>query len=52
MRVLQLIDSLHPGGAERVSVNIANALVENIDKSFLCVTREEGILKESLTPSV
>ena len=52
MRVLQLIDSLHPGGAERVSVNIANALVENINKSFLCVTREEGILKESIAPSV
>ncbi len=52
MRVLQLIDSLHPGGAERVSVNIANALVNDIDKSFLCVTREEGILKSSLSSDV
>lgn len=52
MRVLQLIDSLHPGGAERVAVNIANALVGKIDKSYLCVTREEGLLKESITNGV
>ena len=52
MRALQLIDSLHPGGAERVSVNMANALVNNIEKSYLCVTREEGILKPSLDSNV
>lgn len=52
MKVLQLIDSLHPGGAERVSVNIANALSAKIDKSFLCATRAEGVLKTSLDPDV
>ncbi len=52
MRVLQLIDSLQPGGAERVSVNIANALSVKIDKSFLCATRVEGALKSSLDPDV
>lgn len=52
MRVLQLIDSLHPGGAERVSVNIANALVRDIDKSFICCTREEGILKSEIDSEV
>ncbi|WP_055435378.1 glycosyltransferase family 4 protein [Lacinutrix algicola] len=52
MRVLQLIDSLHPGGAERVAVNIANALASSIEKSYLCVTREEGLLKESLNPQI
>lgn len=52
MRVLQIIDSLNPGGAERVAVNIANALAKNIDGSFLCATREEGILKSSIDSSV
>lgn len=52
MRVLQLIDSLHSGGAERVAVNIANALSKKIDKSFLCTTREEGLLKSSLDSHV
>lgn len=52
MRVLQLIDSLHSGGSERVSVNIANSLVNRIDKSFLCATRHEGMLKLSLDNNV
>jgi len=52
MRVLQLIDSLETGGAERVSVNIANALASQIDASFLCATRKEGLLKESLQTNV
>ena len=52
MRVLQLIDSLHSGGSERVSVNLANSLVNRIDKSYLCVTRQEGMLKLSLDNKV
>ncbi len=52
MRVLQLIDSLETGGAERVSVNIANALASQIDISFLCATRKEGLLKKSLQTNV
>ncbi|MFI1745832.1 glycosyltransferase [Thalassobellus sediminis] len=52
MRVLQLIDSLHAGGAERVAVNLANGLSNKIDKSFLCTTRQEGILKESIVSKV
>ncbi len=52
MRVLQLIDSLDPGGAERVAVNIANVLVVKIEASFLCATRKEGLLKESLSNDV
>jgi glycosyltransferase involved in cell wall biosynthesis len=52
MRVLQLIDSLHTGGAERVAVNIANVLVSNVEVSYLCATREEGVLKDSLNPKV
>jgi len=49
MRVLQLIDSLDAGGAERVAVNMANTLSKKIDKSFLCATRKEGLLKASIS---
>ncbi|NJW54032.1 glycosyltransferase [Salinimicrobium oceani] len=52
MRVLQLIDSLRSGGAERMSINYANALAKRIDASFLCCTRKEGLLKKQLTPEV
>lgn len=52
MRVLQLIDSLNAGGAERVAVNFANSLSIHIDKSFICSTRVEGILKKALSKDV
>ncbi|MEN3322500.1 glycosyltransferase [Mariniflexile soesokkakense] len=52
MKVLQLIDSLEVGGAERVAVNIANALSSKIEGSYLCATREEGLLKEALNNQV
>lgn len=42
MRILQLIDTLHPGGAERMAVNYANALNERGHDSHLICTREEG----------
>ena len=48
MRVLQLIDSLEAGGAERMAVNYANALSENIQFSALICTRAEGPLKKEL----
>ena len=35
MKVLQLIDSLETGGAERVAVNFANSLSETEISSFL-----------------
>lgn len=52
MRVLQLIDSLRPGGAEKMAVNIANALLPHVEESYLCCTRQEGMLKEQLKPKV
>lgn len=53
MKVLQLIDSLDAGGAERVAVNIANALSLKEDfNSYLCATRKEGLLKNSLDKNV
>ena len=52
MRILQLIDSLDTGGAERVAVNYANALHDRIEFSALAVTRKEGALKELLYDEV
>lgn len=52
MKVLQLIDSLKAGGAERVAVNYANALTSRVETSYLCATREEGLLKESVSREV
>lgn len=52
MRVLQLIDSLDTGGAERMAVNLANALSNQVEESYLCATRAEGLLKTSIYPAV
>ncbi len=52
MRVLQLIDSLRPGGAEKMAVNIANGLLPYVEGSYLCCTRQEGLLKEQLKAEV
>ena len=51
-RVLQIIDTLALGGAERVAVNIANALSERGAKSFLCATRDGGPLEKELNDEV
>ncbi|WP_034261595.1 glycosyltransferase [Altibacter lentus] len=52
MKVLQLIDSLDAGGAERMAVTLANALNRSSHEAFLCTTRKEGLLKETLDPGV
>ncbi|MEP6260748.1 MAG: glycosyltransferase [Gillisia sp.] len=52
MRVLQLIDSLRPGGAEKMAVNIANALLPLVEGSYLCCTRQEGMLKDEVKDDV
>ncbi len=52
MRVLQLIDTLNAGGAERMAVNLANALLGHTEGSYLCATREEGTLKSSIKQGV
>lgn len=52
MRVLQLIDSLEAGGAERMAVNIANMLSGTIERSYICATRGEGLLKTAVKPEV
>lgn len=52
MRVLQIIDSLNAGGAERIAVNYANALADKIEFSGIVVTRQEGILQKQLSDKV
>jgi len=52
MRVLQLIDSLDAGGAERIAVNFANALSDKIEFSGLIATRKEGQLFCQLNENV
>lgn len=52
LRVLQLIDSLRPGGAERLTVNLANALAGKVEFSAVCTTRIEGGFKKDLQEEV
>ncbi|WP_405369549.1 glycosyltransferase [Nonlabens sp. Asnod2-A12] len=52
MKVLQIIDSLDAGGAERMAVNIANELQAAGHESHLCVTRKEGLLKTAISNEV
>lgn len=52
IRVLQLIDNLNPGGAERMAVQIANELETMVVYTAICCTREEGLLKNEINPTV
>ena len=52
IRVIQLIDSLEPGGAERMAVTIANGLLEEVGFSGLVTTRLEGGLKTTINEKV
>jgi glycosyltransferase involved in cell wall biosynthesis len=50
--VMQITDTLALGGLERVAVNLANHLPRDFYRSHLCVTREEGPLKQFVDPRV
>lgn len=52
MKVLQLIDSLNPGGAEKMAINLANGMAIKAESSYLCCTRNEGSLKDQIQPEV
>lgn len=52
MRVLQLIDSLDLGGAERIAVEYANMLSKHLEGSYLCASRFEGELRSSIDAEV
>lgn len=44
MKILQLIDTLNPGGAERMAVNLANTFTESGIANQLVVSRNQGDL--------
>ena len=48
MRIVQLIDSLNIGGAEKMAVNFANALNKKIDFSGIISSRKKGFLLDSI----
>lgn len=52
MRIVQIIDSLEAGGAERMAVNYSNALSEKIKFSGLIATRKEGQLLTQINSNV
>ena len=52
MKVLQVIDTLDAGGAERMAVNCANALAGKIETSHICCTRREGLLRNEIKAEV
>lgn len=52
MRILQLIDSLKAGGAERMCVNISNVLQVEKHEVVLCASRETGPLEKFVNPDV
>ncbi|WP_367757423.1 glycosyltransferase [Flavobacterium sp. WC2430] len=52
MRILQIIDSLAAGGAERMAVHYANALTKKVAFSGIIATRQEGPLLQELNENV
>jgi glycosyltransferase involved in cell wall biosynthesis len=53
IKVLQMIDSLHAGGAEMVAVNLANELSKNEQVvSYLVSSRVGGMLVQRISPGV
>jgi len=52
MRIVQIIDSLEPGGAERMAVNYATVLSKKIEFSGLVTSRKEGLLVNQIDKSV
>ncbi|MEO8534404.1 MAG: glycosyltransferase [Flavobacterium sp.] len=52
MRIVQIIDSLEAGGAERMAVNYVNILSGKIEFSGLVVTRKEGQLLNFINEKV
>jgi glycosyltransferase involved in cell wall biosynthesis len=52
VKILQLIDTLNPGGAERMCVNIANTLHNNGFDVQVCTTRSGGSLRNEINNEI
>lgn len=50
--ILHLVDTLEPGGAECVAVNLVNHLSRERFRPFLATTRREGALASAVLPDV
>jgi glycosyltransferase involved in cell wall biosynthesis len=50
--IVQVVDSLDIGGAERVAVNLSNYLTRQGHRSYLCTTRRDGPLDALVDPGV
>jgi glycosyltransferase involved in cell wall biosynthesis len=50
--ILHLVDTLEPGGTERVAVNLTNHLSRERFRPFLATTRREGALASAVLPDV
>jgi glycosyltransferase involved in cell wall biosynthesis len=50
--ILHLVDTLEPGGTERVAVNLVNHLSRERFRPFLTTTRREGALASEVLPDV
>lgn len=52
LRVMQITDSLHAAGRQRVAVNLANLLKNHGYRSYLCTTRSDGPLESQVEENV
>jgi glycosyltransferase involved in cell wall biosynthesis len=52
IRVLHTIDSLLPGGAERMLVELVNSSDQSIVATSVCVTRQDLTLKSKIRPEI
>ena len=52
VNVIQIIDSLEAGGAERLAVNYANGLAKLDVESHICATRDEGPLLATISADI
>lgn len=52
IKIIHVIDSLALGGAERVAVNLSNALADAGIETHLCVTRDDGLLHGFISDKV
>ena len=51
-RIIQVVDTLNPGGSERVAVDLANGLKLAGHSVFFCVTRHDGTLRSELDSEI
>lgn len=51
-KVIQVVDTLNTGGAERVALDLANDLFKIGYQVFFCVTRHDGLLHQELNSNI